>query len=519
MLRQIHVFFKKEHIFVKDYARAFGQEELKNILETIDKYMENPVPGKILNRKISNFQILHKGEEKLYFIFVTDLIDSLQDMENKVTETFDKFHELFPDPAKIEEDLTLKGEFINFLDQIQKEMHSKISIIGPVNAGKTTLYNLLKTNNEHEIMDFAKSSTLEIDGAYLELWDFQLSDNFSPLWPKFISGSDLVILLFSLANYNLKIINHFLNLQKLESKYSKLLLIANKRDLISDEDIKRIKNELNISDFEEFSLKSPEAISQIQFLIKGILGLKEELPQNFNEMVKEAEGIENLGYKAQALAKYKELVNICSKYQDFDHITIFQQKVDELTVKIKEQADYRKGVVKDEEFQIPLGFKMKRKITVKPLPVSTPAIDSLAEEKIEEETPPLPKTSLQGMVSFKKLEPETSDLKIIKTIDIPKPKKVATPQKLEGEKEKKPKAKMPIELFPPHEDIGVDLKKPKITDFVKELQNIITKKGSSLSLKLCEKLIIELEQSLGRPLTMDDVHLAADFFVKQEQMK
>jgi len=314
--------------------------------------------------------------------------------------------------------------------------------------------------------------------------------------------------------------NHFLNLQKLESKYSKLLLIGNKRDLISDEDMKRVRNELNISDFEEFSLKSPEAKLNIQELIKGVLALKEELPQVFDEMVKEAEGFENVGNKVQALAKYKELVNICSKHQDFEHIALFQQKVDELTAKIKEQADYRKGVVKEEDFQIPLGFKMKRKISVKPLPVSTPSIDSISEEKIEEETLPPPKTSPQGMVSFQKLEPETSELKIIKTIDIPpKPKKVPTPPKLEGEKEKKPKAKMPIELFPPYEDIGIDLKKPKITDFTKELQHIITKKGSSLSLQLCEKLIIELEQSLGRPLTMDDVRLAADFFVKQEQMK
>ena len=76
---------------------------------------------------------------------------------------------------------------------------------------------------------------------------------------------------------------------------------------------------------------------------------------------------------------------------------------------------------------------------------------------------------------------------------------------------------MPMELFPPHEDIAKDIKKPKISDFAKEVQKIISDKGSTLSLKLCELLVTDLEQSLGRPLTGHDVKLAADFFVKQEQ--
>ncbi len=62
-----------------------------------------------------------------------------------------------------------------------------------------------------------------------------------------------------------------------------------------------------------------------------------------------------------------------------------------------------------------------------------------------------------------------------------------------------------------------DVKKPKISDFAKDVQKIISDKGSDLSLKLCELFVTDLEQSLGRPLTSDDIKLAADFFVKQEQ--
>ena len=61
MLRQLHIFNEKEHIFVKDYAIAFGNEELQNVLVTINKYMEMPIPGKIMNRRILNSKVLILG--------------------------------------------------------------------------------------------------------------------------------------------------------------------------------------------------------------------------------------------------------------------------------------------------------------------------------------------------------------------------------------------------------------------------------------------------------------------------
>ena len=77
---------------------------------------------------------------------------------------------------------------------------------------------------------------------------------------------------------------------------------------------------------------------------------------------------------------------------------------------------------------------------------------------------------------------------------------------------------MPVKLFPPHEDITEELEKPKAIDFINVLQAMIIEKGSTLSLKLCEQLVVDLEESLGRPLTIEDIKLAANFFVKQEQM-
>jgi hypothetical protein len=50
------------------------------------------------------------------------------------------------------------------------------------------------------------------------------------------------------------------------------------------------------------------------------------------------------------------------------------------------------------------------------------------------------------------------------------------------------------------------------------LQKIIEENGSMLSPKLCSQLINELQKTLARPLTIEDVKSAANFFVKHDSM-
>ncbi|MFX0142369.1 MAG: ADP-ribosylation factor-like protein, partial [Candidatus Hodarchaeota archaeon] len=525
MLRQILIFLEGELLFVKDYARALGSEELNTVKKVIQKYIDMPMPGKTFQNNLRNFQIFHRAFSNSYFLFITDLVDSLQYMDEIMINTIENFREIFPDPQEIKESISNNTAFNDFLDQIQKDLHSKIAIIGPEYAGKTTLYNMLKSGEEKTIMDFAKTSTLEIDSIYFDLWDFQLRDNFSLLWSKFVRGSDLVILLFNLANYNLKMINHFLNIHKLESNYSKLLIIGNKRDLVEDADIKRIKNELSISDFKEISLNAPDAKAQVHRLIMEILGLKKKMPRNFEDLVKEADNLVLGKRYIKALAKYKELISLSESFQNIMYSKTLEQKVEELNNKIKQETEKRKEFEKKKEFEVAKPLIFTRKVTVKALPDAEPTIPPQDQEAISEELTPAPSKPAKKLATFQKLDKEIE----IKPPKIPKPplkiiKKASVPKEIITEMETvkteeitKPKPKMPLELFTPHEEIKKDMEKPLVIDFTKELQKIIIEKGSSLSLRLCENLITELERSLGRPLILDEVKLAADFFVKQEK--
>jgi GTPase SAR1 family protein len=481
-----------------------------------------PMPGKTFQRPVSNFQIFHRAYENLYFLIITDIIDSLQYIDTIMKNTIQKFMDLFPNPEEINEPSSNKDEFLKYLDQIQRDIHSKIAIIGPAYAGKTTLYNMLKDGEDTTIMDFAKKTTFNIDNISFDLWDFQLKDNFSLLWSKFISGSDLVILLFNLANYNLKMINHFLSLHKKESNYSKLLIIGNKRDLVEDSDIKRIKNELSIPDFNEMSLTDPEAKSQIQQLISDTLKLKKKFPENFDKLIKEVDDLVLERKTVQALAKYKELLKISDSYQNIMYSKKLQQKIETLNEKLKKEVERRKEFEKTKEFEVAQPLAFTRKVTVKPLPTtdSSKVIQEQGKEGEAQELSPTPKKPIKKLVTFQKLEKQ----KELTPLKITKPplkiiKKAAIPSdKTEDKDDIKPKVKMPMELFGPHEEIKKDMEKPLVIDFTKELQQIITKKGSSLSLELCQNLITELQNSLGRQLTLEDIETAAEFFVKQEQM-
>lgn len=492
MLRQIHIFHKNDCIYNHTYALALGDDELNNVIKIIQSYIDMPMIGKTFHRPVSeHFQIFHRSDGEALFLFITDLVDSLEYVGPTIENTINKFNELFPTPEDINKTTSLKREFVDFLREQQYELHSKIAIVGPHNSGKTMLFNMFKSNGAHAIMNFASASIYAIDNLKFDLWDFELKDNFSLLWSKFIQGSDLVILLFDLSNYHLRVINHFLDLQKQESKFSKLLIIGNKRDLVREEDIRIIKNELNISKIEEVSLIDAGAKEQIRNLISEVLKLKKLLPHNFTELFNEAKNIESEGNFILAIAKYKELIKISNEYQDFTYVTTLKNKIESLQEKIDEQAKIRRSIESKKKFEIPGRIQFTRRIEVQPLPTSNTLIKAPPIE--------IPKSPT-------KIKQKTEDLMLFSTDD-----------SLDGEDIDKEDITLDIDkVIPEEKRPTLEVIEKKENEFPIILQQTIEKRGSSLPLNLCEALLDELQNALARPLTIEDLELAADVFVKHD---
>jgi GTPase SAR1 family protein len=501
MLRQIHIFYSGKNIYNHTYALALGDEELNNVRKVIQSFLDMPMTGKTFHRPVSeNFQIFHKSESKVLFLFITDLIDSLEYISPILDNTIKLFNELFPDPIDINTPDDKKRRFVDFLREQQHHLHSKIAIIGPTNSGKTHLFNILKSEQQHQIMNFAKASIITIDNLKFDLWDFDLKDNFSLLWSKFIQGADMVVLVFDLSNYNIRVINHFLDLQKQESKFSKLLIFGNKRDLINKSDLKIVKNELNISNFDEISLLETGVREQVKLLIARTLNLKKLLPHHFIESYNEAERIENEGNLILAIARYKELVTISSEYQDFSYISTLKDKVANLQGKIEEQKELRKQVESKKKFEMPGRRQFSRRVQVQPLPSST---SQIIPPSIE-----IPKVTIKASRS-PVAEQKTEDLLLFSTSD--------DSESLDIDKEDITlhiDSVIPEEKRPTLEQSEIESE----INYPEMLQKMIEQNGSSLSLNLCSQLVSELQKTLARPLNVEDIESAATFFVKHDSI-
>ncbi|TFF99760.1 MAG: hypothetical protein EU541_04130 [Promethearchaeota archaeon] len=483
MLRQIHILYKNQRIFSHTFALALGTEELNTLLDTLESNVTMSMPGKINHRPISENQVFHKGSGDFYFILIVDLIDKIDFVEDILNKIISKFEGLFQDLNTFNESDSLKKEFISYIYELQSELHSKIAIIGPINAGKTILYKMLTNETkERSIMNFAKSSTLSLYDLTFDVWDFQLKDNFALLWQKFITGSDLIILVVDASKYNLKILNHFLSLTTKYGKLSKFLILINKIDLVDDtEDIKELKKEVDKFDTLEISLLNSSAKEKIFKTITKKLRIKEKLPNNFEELIEEAKRFENQRNLAKALASYKQLVRIANKYQYFSYINEFEEKVRKLDERLKERSRIRKRMEQKKKFAPPKKIKFKKNVNVKSL-------------NTKKATTPKPEVR-------SRLKP--SDIKIDLTALQNTQKRISELSNKRNETESNPEEQYD----------SID----EVPDLSVLLQEMIESRGSGLSLKLCSQYIEEMLDSINRKLNIDDLKVAVEHFIQLEK--
>ncbi len=509
MLRQFLVFYKGDIIFSHSFAIGLDIEELNKAKETMQTIS---VPDKTVSRPILNYQIFHYLKTSIQFSYITDCNDSYNYIDKIMKKTISKFSLFFPDPLDIKDQFSSKEAFVKFLYEAQKELHTKIALIGPLNAGKTTCYNLIRNDDEHSIMNVAKSSTTSIGDLTFDIWDSILTDNFSLLWSKLIGGSDLVIFIFDASNYNLQVLNHFINLYKKESGSAKLIVIANKSDLISKDDIKRIKTELDNIEIKELSLIKSNGKSRIYRYISDTLKLKKNLPSNFENLIKQAENLEESGNTVAAIAKYKELINICNTYQELDLENEFKEKCEQLDLKLKKNIAERKEEQKKIKFTPSHAIKFSEKIMVKKLPSMQKSATSetlFAQNKIKAELDNSIKNASIGTKKkkVKKLSLKPGDIKI-------NLQNIKSQAKLINGLGTTSSTKSKSDSVP---NLEIDPNKLKTDqDYAEALQTIIKKEGSELTLELCLEFIDQMKNELKRNLTFDDLLIAKDAFIKQE---
>jgi GTPase SAR1 family protein len=372
MLRQIVFIIDGEILYQYNFARAYNSEDLKTVLGRIREYFERSTPGKFFHRPMLDFQIVFGFEKNIFYLFVCDLADRYNYVEEEIRK-LSKNIEKLGGSDNINLIIEAKNqELTDFFQEIHYNLHPKISVVGPIGVGKSSLINLLKLKEvqPRNIMSFAQISQIKISGILFDVWDFVEFDDYSPLWGNFIRGSDLIILIFNstqIVNNANKII-HFINLCKKEGKVSKIFTVLshyNQENAVKLEKYTEEFGDLINSEVFSYDLENSDALDIIKDYVSDSLLLKKSLPDNFRQLVVESnEAITEKKY-LKAIQKLKLLLNISDNYQETTYFEIFTKKIKELEQKVEEQ----KSIMKLEKLKIkaPEKIEFGTKVKVKEL--------------------------------------------------------------------------------------------------------------------------------------------------------
>ncbi len=207
---------------------------------------------------------------------------------------------------------------------------------------------------------------------------------------------------------------------------------------------------------------------------------------NIGDLIKQAEKLESENNLTAALAKYKEVLNICEQVQDITSANIVKRKLEIVLKKKEKQLEAEKGPEKKKSFTPPQQIKFSQKVSVKSLPTGTPQkLTPEVSHRLKAEEP-APTTVFSDILGAKKLSLKPSDVKL----NLPR---------------------VPKDNF----DLNLAQMEQK-GDFSTILQHLIEQEGSILNKNLCEKYISELVTALSRQLTLEDLKTAAEIFIKKE---
>ena len=274
MLRELTIFRGADRIFQKVYGKSLNIESLVDFLKQVKK-------DDIQIIKIIEFKIAYATNVKydLLFLFITDFTDDDITIYNALEPITEKFIEKYGENIRIGTKETFNS-FEAIADEKFEEIRNKITLIGFSGTGKTTIARLLEkkelptrhiptiVGNEVKIPLIGKTS--------LYFWDSAGQERYSKMWPKFIQGADLVLLVVDSTEMNVRESILFLKLIDENEPNAKTVIIANKQDLpdklYPQEIQKRLREEIPTYGFVALD---PENRTKLLEIIKENLRLYE----------------------------------------------------------------------------------------------------------------------------------------------------------------------------------------------------------------------------------------------------
>ncbi|MFX1451061.1 MAG: ADP-ribosylation factor-like protein [Promethearchaeota archaeon] len=229
MLRELTIFRGHERIFQQLYGHSLNIDSLVDFLKQIKRDFIQII-------KIVEFKIAYavNREKDLLFLFITDFTDDDLTIYNALEPMIDEFIDKYGEKIKTGEKEVFNS-FIDISDRIFEEIRNKITLIGFSGTGKTTIARLLEKKElpkRHIATIVGNEVRIPFtDGTQLYFWDSAGQERYSKMWPKFIEGADLVMLIVDSTEENVHESRLFLKLIEDNEPAARVVIIANKQDL------------------------------------------------------------------------------------------------------------------------------------------------------------------------------------------------------------------------------------------------------------------------------------------------
>jgi len=343
MLRQVYILYGENILYNKNFGKSLSVEDFQKLITEI---VEEVKKGTNLDSyDFFKYKIVYSrlGDEKLMFIFITDVNDEVERTKNELEKLKKEFLDTFGDSLESLDPILM--EILNpIMATIHRNLKTKISLVGFSGVGKTTTTNLICADeipSVHIPTITGKISTVKIGKLYFHLWDFAGQEQFSYLWNDFIIGSDAVLIITNSSLENVEKSKFFIELIKDHAPYAHIAVIGNKQDLPEALNIDKIQEILGVKTYSMVAIDPVNRERMIQ-IIADIL----EINTNVSPLLKPLFERDQLINKARDCLENGDIAQTAEYFEKISDICL-ELGDDALYKELYEKASKLKGYLTD----------------------------------------------------------------------------------------------------------------------------------------------------------------------------